>query len=70
MAWMKPIRLMDELIAKTLGKVADPFAGSGSTLISASRLGRMCVGVELDERYCEVIAKRLSQQSFDLEGIA
>ena len=67
----KPIRLMDELIAKTVGKtIAEPFAGSGSTLVSASRMGRKSIGVELDEAYCEVIAKRLSQQAFDFEGIA
>ena len=67
----KPIRLMDELIAKTVGKtIAEPFAGSGSTLVSASRMGRKSIGVELDEAYCETIAKRLSQQAFDLEGIA
>ena len=66
----KPIRLMDELIAKTTGVVADPTAGSGSTLVSASRLGRRSIGVELDERYCETIAKRLSQQAFDFGDIA
>ena len=66
----KPLRLMDELVSKTIGVVADPFAGSGSTLISAARLKRRAIGVELDERYCEVIAKRLAQQTFDLEGIA
>lgn len=66
----KPVRLMDELVAKTLGVVADTTAGSGTTLVSASRLGRRSIGVELDEHYCEVIAKRLAQQSFNLEGIA
>lgn len=66
----KPTRLMDELVSKTVGVIADPFAGSGSTLVSASRMGRRSIGVELDERYCEVIAERLSQQTFDLEGIA
>lgn len=66
----KPIRLMTELIAKTIGTVGDPTVGSGSTLVAAKLLGRPAVGVEMEERYCEITAKRLSQQSFDLEGIA
>lgn len=67
----KPLRLMDELIVKTVGVIADPFAGSGSTLVSARRMGRRAIGVELDERYCEIAATRLSQHNtFDLEGIA
>ena len=67
----KPQDVMTRLIETCPpGVVADPFAGSGSTLLAARNLGRRSVGVELDERYCEIAAKRLSQQAFQFEGIA
>lgn len=59
----KPLPLMERLIDTTTGAVADPFAGSGSTLVAAKHMGRKAVGVELDERYCEVIASRLAQDT-------
>lgn len=65
----KPIGLMENLIAKTVGVIADPFAGSGATLIAARNLGRKVIGVELEEKYCEIIATRLSQQAFNFEEL-
>jgi site-specific DNA-methyltransferase (adenine-specific) len=65
----KPIGLMEKLISKTLGTVADPFAGSGATLIAARNLGRKAIGVELEEKYCEIIASRLANQTFDFSQL-
>jgi site-specific DNA-methyltransferase (adenine-specific) len=66
----KPIGLMETLVDRCIqGVIADPFAGSGATLIAARNLGRISIGVEYEEKYCELIAKRLSQQAFDLEGL-
>ncbi len=59
----KPIQLIRCLIqdSNNCNLILDPFMGSGTTLRAAKDLGRKAIGIEIEERYCEIAAKRLAQ---------
>lgn len=60
------LRHMIEVSSRPDDLILDPFAGSGSTLLAASRAGRRAIGIEKDERWCEHAASRLSQGTLEL----
>lgn len=67
----KPEGLCRWLIGKSSDAgdlVLDPFAGSGTTLLAAKEMGRRAIGIEIEERFCEAAAERLSQEVLPLWG--
>lgn len=67
----KPLDLMQYLVltyTQPNDLVLDFTCGSGTTLVAAKQLGRRAIGIELEEKYCEIAAQRLSQEVMQLEG--
>ena len=66
----KPKQLISKLITDFSDDgnlILDPFLGSGTTAVAAKILGRKCIGIEIEEKYCEIAVKRLAQSVMRLE---
>ena len=62
----KPVDVMRWAILRTETQtILDPFMGSGTTLRAAKDLNRKAIGIEIEEKYCEIAAQRMSQEVFD-----
>ena len=63
----KPVELISEIVGVIRADViADPFMGIGTTLVAAKNANRKAIGIEIEERYCEIAAKRLAQEVLPL----
>lgn len=65
----KPQSLFDELVTLFSNKndlILDPFLGSGTTAYCAKKLQRRCIGIEIEEKYCEIAARRCQQEVMEL----
>ena len=58
-----PVELAKKVISSNNGEtILDPFMGSGTTLVAAKELGRKAIGIEIEEKYCEIAVRRLAQE--------
>ena len=67
----KPIELFEKIVGLSSNVddlILDPFGGSCTTAVAAKQLNRKCIVIEIEEKYCEIGAKRLSQEVLDLES--
>ncbi len=63
------IRRMVRFFTMPTDTILDPFMGSGTTLRAAKDLGRKAIGIEIEERYCEIAAKRMAQTVMAMDSV-
>lgn len=66
----KPLSVLTCILSVGGETILDPFMGSGTTLVAAKQLGRQAIGIEIEEKYCEIAARRLAQEVFDFTEVA
>lgn len=66
----KPLALIEKYLQILNPQtILDPFMGSGTTLVAAKNLGRKAIGIEIEEKYCEIAVKRLAQGVMEFEAV-
>ena len=63
----KPTNLICYILSVGGGRVLDPFLGSGTTAVACERLKRQWIGIEIEEKYCEIAAKRIEAERKQLK---
>lgn len=65
----KPVKLIQRILSKHKRNICicDPFMGSGTTLIATKQLKRKAIGIEIEEKYCEIAVRRLAQEVIEFK---